>query len=391
MLEKNKEYVEFTLQTMMATHRPYKNGTEVSMTGMANSYDMLLGSGLDIPCDVVVISKRDFDQLQTENEQLKKKLSEFDFMGWMESAKLWKGRYNDLSKLVGFSSEQEIEDYLVNEPECDTLHEAISKLKDQVKYTCEEWYGANGRNNSWKSAAECNSPKELIEKREALEKEIDAYSRALKEWKEITGYPSPSAVKTALESGASWCHAYNETKEANEKLADDVKSWKNVTGYSTPESYLAARLNNTTPFDYTAAWQAVTGCSCPKDLSKKIVEWEKTLTPHMSARDLCSAMSNAIKSHKSSIEKWQKQTGCDTPDQVKSRIEGLENAIRLTSLTNKNMLREIESTIDEWQTATGCVAPEKAQYKITDLYNRIDKMKEAASIASNWTDKIVEG
>ena len=292
-------------------------------------------------CEKDYISERDkAEALQTENEQLKKKLGEFDFMGWMESAQLWKGRYNDLFKLVGFSSTEEIQDYLTNEAECDTLHEAIFKLIKENKYACEEWCKANSSNNSWKAAAECNSPKELIEKREALEKEIGIYSRALKEWKEGTGCPSPSLAKTLIESGMSYEYAYHEAQKENRKLTDEVDSWKNVTGYSTPEEYLAARISGAfhTPFDYTAS--------------------------------------------------WQKATGCDAPDQVKSRIEGLENAVRLT---NRNMIKEIENTIDEWQTATGCVSPEKAQYKITDLYNRIDKMKEAASIAYNWMDKIVEG
>ena len=324
-------------------------------------------------CEKDYISARDkAEAIQTENEQLKKKLHEFDPIpdykelleklyskedveklewtlnhicggqdsvnGWMVTAKLWKRNYETLSKLVGFSSTEEIQDYLTNEAECDTLQEAISKLKDQVKYTCDKWASANSSNNSWKAAAECNSPKELIKKRETLQKEIEVYSRALQEWKEGTGCPSPSAAKSLIESGMSYEYAYHEAQKENRKITEEVDSWKNVTGYSTPEDYMHARINCATPFDYTAVWQDATGCV--------------------------------------------------TPDQVKSRIEGLENAIRLT---NKNMIKEIENTIDEWQTATGCVSPEKAQYKITDLYNRIDKMKEAASIASNWTDKIVEG
>ena len=324
-------------------------------------------------CEKDYISARDkAEALQTENEQLKKKLHEFDPIpdykelleklyskedveklewtlnhicggqdsvnGWMVTAKLWRRNYETLSKLVGFSSTEEIQDYLTNEAECYTLQEAVSKLKDQVKYTCDEWYSANSNNNSWKVAAECNSPKELVEKREALEKEIDVYSRALKEWKEGTGCPSPIAAKALIESGMSYEYAYHEEQKKTRKLTEEVDSWKNVTGYSTPEDYMHVRINCATPFDYTSAWRTA--------------------------------------------------TGCDTPDNAKSRIEGLENAVRLT---NKNMLSELERTIDEWQTATGCVAPEKAQYKITDLYNRIDKMKEAASIASNWMDKIVEG
>ncbi len=376
-------------------------------------------------CEKDYISERDkAEKFQTENKELKQKLHGFDptpefkellknlysiedveklewFLnhvcgglgsatGWRSIATFWKNRYNDLFKLIGFSAVEEIEDYLVNEAECDTLHEAIYKLIDESKHACEKWCNANSSNNSWKAAAECNTPKELIEKRETIEKEIEVYSRALQEWKEGTGCPGPIAAKALIESGMAYEHGYHEAQEENrkleeenadlyaeirkwkdstkcekpeaaatwitsyesacergnrlaemvEKLKEEVYSWKNVTGYSTPEDYMHARISGAfhTPFDYTAA--------------------------------------------------WRKATGCDTPDQVKSHIEGLENAVRLT---NRNMIKEIERAIDEWQTATGCVAPEKAQYKITDLYNRIDKMKEAASIASNWMDKIVEG
>ena len=405
MLEKNKDYVEFTLQCTTVERTRNKDYREVCFNGYSD-YDFP-GVPMDVVCKdfnhkVVMISKRDFDRLQTENEELKKKLHEFNPMpdykellkelystedveklewtlnhicggqasvnGWRASSKFWNGRYKDLLKLVGFSSKKEVEDYLVNGAECDTLHEAISKLHDQVKYTCDEWYSANSRNNSWKAAAECNSPKELIEKLNLLRNDIsgrsavtERYKRdiekwqkatgclrpedvstsslitkatqldqevkildgALQEWKEITGCPTPEEAKTLIESGMSYEYAYHEEQKKTRKLTEEVDSWKNVTGYSTPEDYMHARLNNTTPFDYTAA--------------------------------------------------WQKATGCDTPDQAKSRIKGLENAF------------------DEWQTATGCVAPEKAQCKITNLYNRIVKMKETASIASNWTDKIVEG
>ena len=556
-------------------------------------------------CEKDYISERDkAEAIQTENEQLKKKLAVPDPIpdykelleklyskedveklewtlnhicggrasvnGWMVSSKLWR------RNLVGFSSTEEIQDYLTNEAECDTLQEAVSKLKDQVKYTCDEWYSANSTNNSWKAAAECNSPKGLIEKREALEKEIGIYSRALKEWKEGTGCPSPSVAKTLIESGLSYEYAYHESQKENRKLTEEVDSWKNVTGYSTPEDYMHAKISGAfhTPFDYTASWQKATGCSTPeeakiliesgaswhhayneikasnvklrelekenadlyaeirkwKDLTKcetpeaaatwitsyesacgrgnrlaemveklkeEVVSWKNVTgfsTPedYMHARisgafhtpfdyttawqkatgcstpeEVKTSMANIlINNNKYAIRKWKEATGCDTPDKAKSRIEGLENAVRLT---NRNMIKELDREINEWQKftgcdspqkagckinnlcdnicklkgdydhllgltgykseqaihvalnyreqfvyesmrelinslkrqaeftesnwqhATGCDTPEKAQCKITDLYNRIDKMKEAASTASNWTDKIVEG
>lgn len=261
-------------------------------------------------CEKDYISERDkAEALQTENEQLKKKLAvpdplpEFrEFLeklyskddaenlewvrnyicggqvsvnGWEESAKFWKKRYDDIFKLVGFSSKEEVEDYLVNKAECDTLHEAILKLIDENKYACEEWCSANSSNNSWKAAAECNSPKELIEKRETLEKEIEVYSRTLKEWKEITGCPSPSAAKSLIESGESWHHAYNEIKEVNKKLADSIKAWQNVTGDATPEDYLASMIKNTAKT--VLSWQEITGFSTPEKCSSYIDTLEKKL------------------------------------------------------------------------------------------------------------------
>lgn len=348
MLEKNKDYVEFTLQCTTVERTRDKDYRQVCFNGYSD-YDFP-GVPMDVVCKefdhrVVMVSKRDFEQLQTENEQLKKKLEEFSPVpGYREfltalypgedveklvraTEQLCCGRdlrhalqvdleyYRALSssqakfnktifELIGFYSIEEIRDYLNNEAEADTLHEAILKLKDQVKYTCDEWISANKRNNSWKAAAECNSPKELMEKIEGFEKEVGIYSRALNEWKEITGCPSPSAAKTLIESGASWMsayhssceviktwkkltgcptpiaaktliesgmayeHGYHEVQEENRKLADDVESWKNVTGFSTPESFLASMINNV--YRSNLAWQEATYCSTPEEAKELI-------------------------------------------------------------------------------------------------------------------------
>ena len=377
MLEKNKDYIEFSMWSFMATHKPGQC-TDINITGISPEYEVLgVNNPFDIPCDVVVIPKRAFERLQaddqhyrelakqqeenyklllektgftsetdlidyihdpsmtspedktlreiideceedyiserdkaealqTENEQLKKKLEELspvpgyrDFLkalypeateatieklAWttgqlccgrdlpnalrvdltyhkaLSSARAraidsLKQDYEAFSKLVGFSSIEELQDYLTNEAECDTLQEAVSKLKDQVKYTCDEWYSANSKNNSWKVAAECNSPKELIEKRETLEKEnidlkkendefarknqeliekretlekeIQVYSRALKDWKEGTGCPSPSAAKTLIENGVTHIVYLNDPLGI-------IAQWQKATGCDTP-------------------------------------------------------------------------------------------------------------------------------------------------------------
>lgn len=278
--EKNKTCIEFSMRSMMATHRPYQDDTDIAITGMAPGKSLLANNPFDIPCDVVVIPKRDFDRLQTENEQLKTKLQEYDPLpdfrellkklystndieklewtlnhvcggrgsvnGWIAVSLFWKQKYEALSKLVGFVTVEEIQDYLTNEAECDTLHETLLKLIDENKYACEQWYGANSENNSWKAAAKCNSPKELIEKREALDKEIGVYSRALKEWKEITGCPSPSAAKTLIDS------MYTPLKE----------------------SYLAMKKDLDQEI---VTWQKATCCDSPEEANKKLKSYENRL------------------------------------------------------------------------------------------------------------------
>lgn len=441
MLEKNKNCIEFSMRSMMATHKPYQEDTEIAITGMATGKSLLLANNpFDIPCDVVVVSKRYFERLQAdnqqldkENEELKKKLAVPDPFaeykelfeklrskedveklewtlnhicggqasanGWRASSQFWNGRYKDLLKLVGFSSKKEVEDYLVNEAECDTLQEAVSKLKDQVKYTCDEWYSANSNNNSWKAAAECNSPKELIEKREALEKEIGVYSRALQEWKEGTGCPSPSAAKTLIESGMSWHHAYNEIKKANEKLGDDVNSWKNVTGYSTPEDYMHARISGAfhTPFDYTAAWQKATGCDTPdkakeriKALNERIDESEADynhllmLTGFESEGEIEDALDKsdhstlrkALVDYEFDYESLLKLTGYKSEQDIRATLTYSEQFVYETMRELINSLkRKAKFTESNWQEVTGFSTPEKCSSYIDRLEKKLEDIK----------------
>ena len=427
MLEKNKDYVEFTLQYTSVDWERRKDCPEVCLKGYSD-FSFPGVPIMDVVCNefdhkVVVVSKRDFEQLQAdnqhyrelakqreedykalldktgfynladlmcylpkdktlkgiidglaaENEGLIKKLQESDPFaenkelleklystddveklewtlnhicggqasanGWMVTAKLWRRNYETLSKLIGFSSVEEIQDYLVNEAECDTLHEAISKLHDEVKYTSDKWASANRSNNSWKAAAECNSPKELIEKLNLLRDDIagrstviESYKRDIEKWQKATGCKTPEEAK-------NWA---NELGEANGSLAHAVLSWNTVTG-----------------------------CSCPRDLSKKIVELEKILTPHMSARDLCSAISNVIESYKRSIEKWQKATGYSTPEEVKEFIEGLREEIGIYS-----------RALNEWKEGTGCPGPSAAKILKEKLTEEIEAWKNATGYST---------
>ena len=151
--------------------------------------------------------------------------------GWIAVSLFWKQNYETLSKLVGFSSIEEIQDYLTNEANCDTLHEAISNLHDEVKHTSNEW-------------------NEMDKKLKDCEKENGIYSRALNEWKEATGCPSPSAAKTMIECMASWHHAYDDAKKEIESLKEalrksnstmqkeleqEITKWQDATGRIEPE------------------------------------------------------------------------------------------------------------------------------------------------------------
>lgn len=85
---------------------------------------------------------------------------------------------------------------------------------------------------------------------EALQKEIGVYSRTLKEWKDGTGCPSPSAAKTMIECQTSWHHAYEDAKKKIEsleaalresnstmtkELEQEIGEWQKATGRISPE------------------------------------------------------------------------------------------------------------------------------------------------------------
>lgn len=79
------------------------------------------------------------------------------------------------------------------------------KLYYEVEWIGDELASANGKNNSWKAAAECNSPKELIEKLKFLcgdisdqNTTIESYKRSIKKWKEATGCDTPEEAEKKI-------------------------------------------------------------------------------------------------------------------------------------------------------------------------------------------------
>lgn len=388
---------------------------------------------LDTLLEVLANYGNKIEALQTENEQLKKKLHEFDPIpdykelleklyskddveklewtlnhicggqasvnGWKATAKFWRQNCETISKLVGFSSVEEIQDYLTNEAECDTLHGAISKLKDQVKYTCDEWYSANSSNNSWKAAAECNSPKELIEKLnllrddisgrstviehhkrtieewqkatgcispkdistssliskvKVLEQELKILNGALQEWKEVTGCPSPSAVKA--KEAATWSTSYENVKNLNEEIV----SWRNVTGFSTPEDYEGgwAKIRCLCESIYKSNgneereqdWQDATGCNSPLEANIR------------------------IRSYKETIKEWETATGYKVPEAAKERAENLASwhyAYNQAKEKNRKLEEEINELRDDYSHLL-CTTGFESEGEIEDALDKCD-------------------
>lgn len=363
MLEKDKNCIEFLMHSMMATHKPYQEDTEIAITGMAPGKSLLLSNNpFDIPCDVVVVPKKEFEKLQA-NANINAEL-----------AKQWEINYDLLLKKIGFDTVEELVNYLDSEAECGTLRDAIANLEHNVKFArderrnlskkldeCEKDYISerdkaealeteneqlrNERTHivylndplgviaKWEKVTGYDRPEDFLKWKANIEEIMQAWKdrtgckypgeagELLEKWKIMTKCETPEAAATWITSYESACGRGNRLAEMVEKLKEEVVSWKNVTGYSTPEDYMSARLNSTMHFDHTM---------------------------------------------------WQKATGCDTPDQVKSRIEGLENAIRLT---NKNMISELDSEFDEWQKFTGCDSPQNAGCKINNLCDEICKLK----------------
>ena len=320
---KDKKCIEFLMYSMVATHKPCQENTEITITGTSPRHDILFAPNpFDIPCEVVVVPKKDFDRTQSENkdfqdanEALLKRVRYYH-----EMAKQWEENYNLLLKKTGFDTAESLVFYLTNFDKNDTLLEVIASYISERDKANENYNLLLKEIHKWRVASECPDPEHAEEEINKLANLYNSAMNDIDKWKTATDCPSPSVAKSLLK------HYCDENKK----------------------------------------------------LQKKIDE----------LRDDIFCRSTVIEHCKRDIEKWQDDTGCVTPDQAKSRIEGLENAVRLT---NRTMIKELESNIDEWQKATGCDSPKKAEYKIAVFYDRIVKMKEVASIASNWMEKIVEG
>lgn len=164
MLEKDKKCIEFSMRSIMLTHRPYQEDTEIEITGMIPGRNIIgENNPFDIPGDVVMVSKRDFvrlqvenDRLQTVNEELKKKLEEFaPVPGYREFlTALYPGE--DIEKLV----------WMTGQLCCgrDLQHALRTDLENYKSVSSVQAKSIR----SWKEATGCDTPEEAKKKIELL-------------------------------------------------------------------------------------------------------------------------------------------------------------------------------------------------------------------------------
>lgn len=206
----------------------------------------------------------------------------------------------------------------------------------------------------------------LAETNAVLRNSKDSYLRMvqtgagyLKDWKEGTGCPSSSAAKTLLE------HYLDENKKLQKKideLRDDI---------SEPSTVIEHYKRDVEKM----VWITRHSFGCQDSDNRRLHDEAKKEIESLKKKALKTSNSVMQKELDQEIDKWQKATGRDAPDQAKSRIEGLENAVRLT---DKTLLGELESNIDEWQKATGRISPEEAKQYIDRLKGRLNKIHDCS-------------
>jgi len=157
--------------------------------------------------------------LSTRTQYWKDKCEQMqaDNQHYRELAKQWEENYNLLLKKTGFDTVESLVLYLNDIHQLDTLLEVLANYGNKI---------------------------------EALQKEIGVYSRTLKEWKDSTGCPSPSAAKTLIECQTSWHHAYEDAKKKIEsleaalresnstmtkELEQEIGEWQKATERISPE------------------------------------------------------------------------------------------------------------------------------------------------------------
>ena len=297
---------------------------------------------LDTLLEVLANYGNKIEALQIENEQLKSKLHEYDPIpdfkellaklyskddveklewtlnhicggqasvnGWIATSSFWKQNCEALSKLVGFSSVEEIQDYLTNEAECDTLQEAIASLEYSVKFARDE------RRDLSKKLEECE--KDYISERDKAEVLQTENEQLRNERTHIVYLNDPLGV---------------------------IAKWEKVTGYDSPKAFLKWKANIEGIME---AWKSGTGCKYPAEARVLLEKWKtltKCETPEAAATWITSYEKACERGNglAQDIEAWKKSTGCDTPEMAEGRIKyyhsRLGNAVQAASCAAKHL------------------------------------------------------
>lgn len=224
MLEKNKDYVEFTLQSTRVDYRKIKDHPAIDFHGYSDSD--FPGVPMDVVCKrsghrVVMISKRDFEALQTENEQLKKKLEEFSPAPG----------YGDFLKAL--YPEVDVEKFVWATKQLCCGRDLRHALQVDLEFY-RTFSSCQAKSiHSWKEATECDSPEEAEKKIENL-KELD---QCIDDWQKATGFSSPEEIRGYL-TNETYCNTLCDVCEASHLRIKDqistIEKWQKATGCYTP-------------------------------------------------------------------------------------------------------------------------------------------------------------
>lgn len=291
--------------------------------------------------------------------------------GWIAVSLFWKQNYETLSKLVGFSSVEEIQDYLTNEAKCDTLHEAIHLMCREMdlrqKKIDELLDDISGRST-------------VIEhyKRDVTRLQEKADSKAeLARQREInyifllnrTGFDTVADLVNYLDSEAE-CDTLHE---AISKLHDDAKkeieSLKAVIRRS--DSVMLNELENNID-----EWQKATGCDSPMKAESKIdeletliEEWKKATercTPFLAGLRLGTLRDSYIRHNRLLFGEVRPEHMVCVGEKKKTIRQYLRDCDYNSAV---DAINKLESEISEWRDATGgCLNPYYAKIKF-EAYN----------------------
>lgn len=289
MLEKNKDYVEFTLQCTSVEYGKNKKDKDVCFNGYSD-FDFP-GVPMDVVCKefdhkVVMVSKRAFERLQTRADSN------------AELARQWEINYDLLFKKTGFDTVEELVFYLTNVVQCDTLQEAIASLQDKLQYTRDEWKDMR------KKLEECE--KDYIyerDKAEALEKENKELKNKLHEFDPI---PEFKELTEKL-------HSIEDVEELEWVLNHTCGGWGSINGWIPIARFWKKRYDDLLK---------LTGYKSERDIHAVLTLQEQFVYETM--RELINSLKRKAKFTDSN---WQNATGCNSPVEAETTMRNLRSRI----------------------------------------------------------------